>query len=539
MTAPAVSWPARPGLRGGAPRRAPRAALVSSQAYDAADVMGAEIGAWRPFREHPDSEAGWARDLLTARARDLARNNGYAAGAAAREVDAVVGASFRPAAKPDWRALGIDRAEAARVAGEMEAAWRLWADDPRRTACAQRASGWGGLAALAYRSYLLDGDAIGVLHWREDAPGPFATALRVVDPDLLANPQDAMDRADLRGGVELDAHGAAVAYHFRREHRAAVWGAAQAWVWDRIDRETPWGRPVVVHHFDRARADQTRGVSRFTPIIDALKMTDKHARTEVQAAVLGALLGLFVQSQMDPDSVNELLSTGSEAAVGNLVGYAAARDAMHDQRGITFGGVRIPVLPPGDTIQTVSATRPAGQFADFEAACLRRIAAGLGTSYEQLALDWSKVNYSSARAALVEIWRGWTANRRRFADGFCAPVWLAVMEEAVDLGLVRLPAGAPDFHAAPGAWCRAKWIGPGRGWVDPVKEVEGAVLRVSAGLSTMEDEAAELSGADYEETLAQLADEIASMPPGVAHPAQTAFAELSAAANGPAAGVQP
>ena len=439
-----------------------------------------------------------------------------------------LGADFRPSAKPGWRALGITREQARDVAAQMEAAWDAWASDPRRLADVTRAQDWGGMSGLAYRSYLIDGDALAVLHW-EDAPRPgwgWSTRLRVADPDLLTNPLDAADTATLRGGVELDAHGAAMAYHFRREHPLSVWHMGGSWVWDRVERETPWGRPVVVHHFDKHRDGQTRGVSRLAAIAEAAKMADKHQRVTLQQAVLSAILGLFVSSQMDGEAMAELLDDGK---FDKLADFTESRMGMHKGLGLTFGGVRLPVLPVGDTIESVQAAQPAAGYEAFETSVLRRIAAGLGTSYEQLAADWSKTNYSSARAALNEIWRGLTARRRQFAIGFCDPVRMAVMEEAVETGRVRLPAGAPELMEAPAHWLRAKWIGPGRGYVDPTKEAQAAALRVQLGLSTMEDEAAELAGADYEENLDQIAREIEQMPDGVLHPAQEKFAALMGA----------
>ena len=67
-----------------------------------------------------------------------------------------------------------------------------------------------------------------------------------------------------------------------------------------------------------------------------------------------------------------------------------------------------------------------------------------------------------------------------------------------------MPNGAPGFWEAFPAWTRCRWIGPGRGWVDPVKEATAAALRIDSGLSTLQDEAAE-QGRDWEETLEQLA----------------------------------
>lgn len=293
-------------------------------------------------------------------------------------------------------------------------------------------------------------------------------------------------------------------------------------------RETAWGRPVVVHFFDKARDGQTRGVSRLAAIAEQMKMGDKYGRVELQAAVLSAILGLYISSPLGPEVIRDMIDDGKFTTLDE------ARRAIVAENKLTFGGVRVPVLPPGDTIESVTVNRPANQFEGFMRQVLRNIAAGLGTSYEQVAMDFSQTNYSSMRAALLEVWRGWNGRRVAFAQRFAQPLRFAVIEEAIDRGLVRLPAGAPGFYEAPGAWLHAKWIGPGRGFVDPKKEAEASALRVRLGLSTMEDEAAELSGADYAENLAQIEREIEEMPEGVMHPAQQAAAEIGMS-TGPAA----
>ena len=61
---------------------------------------------------------------------------------------------------------------------------------------------------------------------------------------------------------------------------------------------------------------------------------------------------------------------------------------------------------------------------------------------------------------------------------------------------------APDFYENRYAYTRCKWIGPGRGWVDPVKEAQACQLRMEIGLSTLENECAS-QGLDWEEVVEQ------------------------------------
>jgi len=116
--------------------------------------------------------------------------------------------------------------------------------------------------------------------------------------------------------------------------------------------------------------------------------------------------------------------------------------------------------------------------------------------------DFSKTNYSSARAALLEAWRYFNSIRGWLQVHWCNPVFELWLEEAIDKGLVQ----APDFEANRYAYTRSVWIGPGRGWVDPTKEAEAAEMRMANNLSTLERECAE-QGLDWEEVLEQRARE--------------------------------
>ena len=508
------------------------AGFGGSTPYVAADTGIDTLSGFLPTNRAVDAEVLPGRDRVAARARDLGRNNGWAAGAVTKEIDGVIGANFRPLLKPDWRALGLSPEWAREFKEAVEARWRTYADDPRCLCDTTRSQTMSQLLGTAYRSYIVDGEAIGLVNWRQMRPTK--TVLRVVDPDLLCNPNEAADEERLRGGVEISRDGVARAYHFRQGHFDTSWPAyTSAMTWKRIGRESATGRPQVLHFFDKTRDGQTRGISRLAPIIEKLKMEDHYGRVELQAAVINAVLAAFIRSPMGPEVMDEMFGDGGDAK--SFLNYQQARSSFYGDSGaVRMGGARVSTLYPGDEVGMVDTARPAAQFAEFEAAVLRNIASGMGISYEQLASDWSKVNYSSARAAMIEIWRGWTARRTAFAQGFCQPFFMAWLEEQVMDGYIRLPRRAPDFYTFWPAYARAKWIGPGKGFVDPVKEAQAAAMRVSLGLSTLEEEAAELTGTDYADNMEQIAREIADMPEGTLHPAQESFAKLLGHYGGPA-----
>jgi lambda family phage portal protein len=484
-------------------------------AYDAADISSQEMAGWLPFLRSPDYEINRDRDRMVARSRDLVRNDGWATGSVNRIVDNAVGAQFRLVAKPDFLALatmgkGFDATWAEEFSGVVEAGWRMYADDPARYCDASRTQTMVQLFHLALTHKVIDGEALGVLLWLPEFVGEYgarnATVLQVVDPDRLSNPYQAPDTPDLRGGVEIDQLGAPLAYHIRRAYPSDWYLASESMIWDRITRETTWGRPIVVHDFDRERAGQHRGLSVLNPILSRLKMLTKYDGAELQQAILQTIFGTFISSPFDAGQVANALQDPEDTEIS---AYQQLRAEFHKAKGLTLGGVRLPTLAPGEDIKTVNASRPGGNFENFEHAMLRNVAAALGMSAGQVSQDWSRTNYSSARAELLDAWKTLARRRADFSIGFTTPIFGAFLEEEFDKGRVPLPKGAPSFAAARAAYMRCKWIGPGRGWIDPVKERQGEVLGLDAGFSTLEQACAEMNGADWREMIEQRAVEVA------------------------------
>ncbi|ANN70905.1 phage portal protein [Bordetella bronchialis] len=475
----------------------------SNAPYDAADLNGGHVRDWNPFLWSPDGEINMYRDRLAARTRDLIRNDGWATAAVMRTVDNVIGPDFRPIAKPDYRWLqahtgikAFDHVWADEFGQAIEANWRSWAHDPGFYCDSERALNFPQMMQLAFRHQLIDGDSLSMLHWLPQRLGlgraQYATALQVLDPDRLSNPQLQFDQQAMRGGVEVDEFGVAVAYNIRRAHQGDWFSAAKSVQWDRIARETEWGRPIIVHHFDHDRASQHRGIGFLTPVLQRFKMLIKYDSTELDAAIINAFFAAYIQSPFDPELVEEAL-----AGTDKVSAYQRERAAYHEDRRIRLGDVGMTQLYPGETIGTVAPSRPSGNFPAFESAMLRNFSAATGLAAQQISQNWAEVNYSAYRSAMLEAWKTFARRRAGFAAGQAQPVYTAWLEESMDVDDYPMPAGAPDFIEARFAYSRAKWMGPGRGLVDIVKERQGAILGIDGGMSSLEDECAEISGTDW------------------------------------------
>ena len=187
------------------PRREPNALTGwPGQAFDAADISGQRMQGWMPPLFSADTERSPYRNRIVSRVRDLVRNDGWAAGAVTRVLDNAVGVMLRPVSKPDYRYLAhlsgngaFDALWAHEFARAIDSWYRAWAEDPGRYNDAERMLTFAQQLHLGFRHLIVDGDALAYLPWLEGNIGMgrarYATAVQIIDPDRLSNPQHQYD----------------------------------------------------------------------------------------------------------------------------------------------------------------------------------------------------------------------------------------------------------------------------------------------------------------------------------------------------------
>lgn len=466
-------------------------------AWEAGGYTHKDLSDWIPRSVSGQSALSIERELISDRVADLARNDGWGSASMSRQLDLVIGSGWRPAVDLPYDTLGLSFEEADELADRIEDAWHDYAEDPGFWCDATRQGPAASVLGLAYRHRICDGEAFAEICWEDDR-GPYATFVKNIDPDRVSNPFDESDTIDMRAGIELDRHGAAVAYHVRTNHPDDdyLWGSGGP-EWVRVERETEWGRPTMLHAFEAQQAGQFRGVSPLAPILRKLKQMVRYDEAELQAAMVNAVLAAFITSGSDHEQMAEAMTATEMDAIN------ASRLSTYSAAPPRIPGGTVQFLYPGDRVDITQPGHPNSGYEAFFRAGLRNVASTVGLSYEQLTMDWSQVNYSSARAALLEVWRGLTARKDRFSAQFMGPWWRAWIEEAIDRGRVKIPSRAVSFEANPAAWCRVDWIGPARGWVDPQKEAEAAGLRMSSSISNLERECAE-QGIDWKQNVRKI-----------------------------------
>lgn len=482
--------------------------------YEGAARTSRELATWSPSMRSPDRDLNPVKPMIDARARDMAMNDGYAMGVVSTKRDSIVGGQYVLNAQPNWKALGATEAWAEQFQEIVEAKFSLWAESMECWPDAARTNTFTGLVRLAVGVHVLSGEVLGTAEWLRSTAGrrPYNTAIQMVDPDRLSNPQGRADTKFLRRGVERDNYGAPLAYHFRTSHPSDNWLDGSQFTWKRVPARKPWGRLQVIHIFEQLRPDQSRGVSDMVSVLKQMRMTSKFQDVVLQNAVLNATYAATIESELPTEVIWEQMGAGTMNAVTQYLTQLA--EYSGGSRALQIDGIKIPHLFPGTKLNLQSPQAPEGVGDDFEQSLLRKIAAALGLSYEELSRDYSKSNYSSARASMLHTWKSMQAQKKAIADRFATSIYALWLEEAINKGEIPLPEGAGPAYFYEGlnkeALCQCEWIGASRGQIDELKETQAAALRISSGLSTYEDEIAR-TGKDFRRVFAQRKRENAMM----------------------------
>lgn len=486
-------------------RASARTAFMTGRGFDGAGADRQQTRAWSTAPLPSVNETA-SRDRIAARARDLMRNSGVAAGAMRKTRAQTIGMGLSLRSKPEASTLGVEPTEALRFGRQIETVWRSWADDPGRQCDVKRRRTFGQLLRVLWSERFTTGENIAVLRWRPDRGTKFATCVQDMDTDRLSNPNEKPDTDELTQGVEFNEDGEAMAYHFRDSHRNDFRWSSKRWSWTRVPRIGDDGRRIVIHAFDEERAEQVRGVSPFAPILLAFRDLQRFTEAEIGAAVINATFAAFIKSGFDPAAVVEALGLDNPDVAAIGTSWHDSRMGIYGPGGLSVKDNKIPALAPGDEVEINNTTRQVGAFGAFKKAYLQDFATALGIPYMVLSEDWESVSYSAARAALAETWRIVTEDRASFIADTVSPIFAEVITEAFYRGYLVEPDGWPDFEDEPGAYLNANWTGPGRGYVDPLKEAQANELLRQMGVTTLDQICAD-QGRDWEDTLEQLAVE--------------------------------
>lgn len=425
--------------------------------YEAAS-LGRRTTGWNRNYSDVNRVNAVAITELRAHCRDLVRNNGWARRAQRIVANNTVGwgVTPKPVNDPSGRAIQL---------------WREWAGSTQCDSEGRRT--FSGILRLAMRTLVDSGEVL--IRRRGRRPEDklaIDMQLQVLEPDFLDHQKE--ESVSLAGGptisgVEYDKLGRRAAYWLFATH------PGNGLLPTEPSRRIPASE--VIHFFSDDRSGQARGIPWLATAIVNLKDLDAYEDAELMKQKIAACFAAFITD--------------------DGVGVTQLGDQDPDDETITtFEPGMIHELKPGKKVEF--GVPPTVVNDSLTTRTLRRVAASLGVTYEDLTGDYSQVNYSSARMGrLVHLGyvRDW--QEELVIPGLCAPVWAWAMDAAELAG--KIPA-APA----------AVWTASPMPMLEPDKEGLAVKRAVRTGLSTFSQMIREQGGdpdqhwAEYAEDLKKL-----------------------------------
>lgn len=444
---------------------------------------------------------------LRERARDLHMGTDIVAAAHKGLRTNIVGTGLRLNPAFDVKFLGLSKTKAEQLRSSIQREWALWADTTKCDAAGL--NDFYQLQALAFISTLMSGDVFALMPSKPRKWSVYDLKIHLIEADRCATPPNQVitDREKIQSGVEVDADGMVVAYHFSNRHPGADgYNLTGANEWVRVEKYgARTGRVNVLHLFEAERPGQRRGIPVIAPIIESLKQLSQYTSAELAAAVITSMYTVFITTPADDEGGTPFDGVGMDDEDLDEAEYTPG--ATGDE--IKLGQGAIMRTDPGEDVKFADPTRPNPNYEAFVRAMLKQMAAALELPYEILTKQFTS-SYSASRGALLEAWKMYRMRRAWLSKSFCQPIYEEWFVEAVLKGRIEAP-GIFDDPAIFAAYTRAEWHGPSQGLLDPTKEVDAAVTRIQNNMSTAERETAELNGGSWEQNVQQRAYELSRL----------------------------
>lgn len=443
----------------------------TNPAFEAAG-RGRRLRGFNPPKQHINKAIQASGRTLVARARWLFENDGYVGNAIEEWASAAVGDGIKP--RPA-KAVGKGAKTAL-----LDLFWR-WTEE----ADSEGMSDYYGLQSRAALEVYLTGEVF--FRIRARRPGdmwtvPFQLQLLPTEMLDLSYDEKLSSGNVVRCGIEFDAIGRRVAYHFWKVHPD-----------DTIPGFTPTIRErtrvpadEVIHILEPRQAGQIRGVPRVARVLVKIFKMESYDDAELERKGTAALFAGFIKGRgevpMDLDEDEETEDAIAPMTPGALID-------LGDDKDISFSA-------PADV---------GGSYEPFQYRNILKISSGLGVPYAYVSGDMAKGNFSNVRTDIVRFRRrvgAWTNHILIYQ--FCRVVWRQFVERAYLAGMIDLP----NYDADPTVYWRAEHLPPRQEWIDPYKDVNAEKEAIKAGLKSRSQSIAE-RGYDREELDEEIAEEIA------------------------------
>jgi lambda family phage portal protein len=367
------------------------------------------------------------------------------------------------------------------VDAELSARMKEWSESPDASVDGEfdlHQLGW-----LALRQMLVDGDIFGLP--MQDGQ------LQLMEAHRSRTPTNT--KKNVVHGILLDpTTRKRLQYWFTKEDVQAWSSLEKVSDMIQIDARDEDGSPQVFHVYDPRRISQTRGVTAFAPMFDPLGMLEDINFATMVKHQVSACWAIFRKRTND-------YMAGGGVPIGPTIPIPEAVATQRTIQGMA-PGMDVPGMV-GEEITGFSPNIPSPAFEPHMRFLITLIGVNLGIPLV-VALMEPGGSFSAYRGAIDQAKMGFRHNQKTMIDRFYRPVYRwKCMQFAADDPLLstKLETLGPAFFAC-------KWHKPAWPYIDPSKDADADLTRVSNCLAPISHVMAE-RGLDWDDVYPKIISE--------------------------------
>lgn len=462
--------------------RAKMAVFSSAQGYDQAGNGKRFLQSVNVDSNSPDYDTIDKKEGAVALSRDLWMNNSLAQAALKRVKSNTVGTGLKLQSRIQHDVLGLTVDQARKWQRDVERRFNSWGAS--KDVDITRQQNFFELQDLVYFSTLLSGDVCVVYPHKQLKTLKSPVRIRVIESDLLSNPNNMISTAKVAGGIELDTDGSPLNYYFANQYPGGNMNGIVPTKWTKVPAFNSSGRRQVHHLFVKDRPGQRRGMPLLAPVVNDLMKITKLKDAELTAHVISSFFTVFIK---DMSGFSAPMAEGfTPPGMPSATDFEGNDVPNTNQTQHSMGSGNVLYLDDDKEVQIADPRRMSDAFEPFFMSFVKQLSASIELPFEQLLLHFS-ASYSASRGALLEGWKATRVRRAWLETNFCKPTFQSWLDYEVANGTISAPGYFEDEDIRT-AWSNTSWSGMGNGQLDPLKESKAAVMKITNNLSTHENE---------------------------------------------------
>jgi capsid protein len=253
----------------------------------------------------------------------------------------------------------------------------------------------------------------------------------------------------------------------------------------------------VVHTYQQRQPNMVRGIMQIAACMKTLRCVDRFTTAQIETAILQSLVAFTVESDI-PNAVQQMLGAVQGTQMESAA-LKAVKEHENFRKGYRDAGNKlqidntiVPHLVSGERLNMQGLSMSGANFGEFMDVMFTLIARCCGISKEYLTQDWSKTNFSGARAGMLVVYRDIEQFRLRCPTVLAQAIYACWLEDSILDGQIPIP-NYPDpaqawlyFAANRQMLSGSEWRGPAKDEIDRAKVAQWFIGEQTLGVYTVE-----------------------------------------------------